>query len=109
VARLNQRQPSVATRSAPSVNSWSEQRTIAPITLPRLSFAADPPPDDSAVKTEEIIKIRIIRAGRDAWDEITKADSFDAWERIGAALAIGKQHACQSRECAVGLHLLQSL
>ena len=46
-----------------------------------------------AHKAEAIIRIRIIRAGRDAWLKITKADSFDAWQRIGAALAIGKAHA----------------
>src|SRR5215469_10025995 len=43
-----------------------------------------------AHKAEAIIRIRIIRAGRDDWLKITKADSFDAWQQIGAALAIGK-------------------
>jgi hypothetical protein len=58
-----------------------------------LSFTAEPLVDDDAHKAEQIITIRIIRAGRDAWEEITKAESFDAWERIGAAIAIGKAHA----------------
>jgi hypothetical protein len=49
--------------------------------------------DDNAIKAEQIITLRIIRAGRDAWEEIPKAESFDAWERIGAAIAIGKAHA----------------
>ena len=35
----------------------------------------------------------MIRAGRDAWEAIGKAESFEAWKRIGAARAIGKAHA----------------
>jgi hypothetical protein len=37
--------------------------------------------------------VRVIRAGRDAWESINKAQSFEGWKRIGAALAIGKAHA----------------
>src|SRR5262249_28279730 len=33
------------------------------------------------------------KAGQDAWQEITKAESFEAWKKIGAALSIGKAHA----------------
>jgi hypothetical protein len=84
----------VASRSvSPSINLVGEERVVTPVTLPRLSFTAEPLVDDDAHKTEQIITIRIIRAGRDAWEEITKAESFDAWERIGAAIAIGKAHA----------------
>jgi hypothetical protein len=37
--------------------------------------------------------MRTIRAGRDAWQAIGKAESFEAWRSIGAALAVGKAHA----------------
>jgi hypothetical protein len=36
---------------------------------------------------------RLIRAGRDAWLAISKAESFDQWKMIGSALAIGRGHA----------------
>jgi hypothetical protein len=60
--------------------------------MPKLRFM-DETVDDTAIKAEQILNLRIIRAGKDAWQEIAKAESFDAWERIGAALTIGKAHA----------------
>jgi len=35
----------------------------------------------------------VIRAGIDAWQAINKAESFEGWKAIGAALAISKRHA----------------
>ena len=35
----------------------------------------------------------MIRAGIDAWQAINKAESFESWKAIGAALAISKRHA----------------
>jgi hypothetical protein len=35
---------------------------------------------------------RVVRNGLDAWQLIHKAQSFESWKRIGAALAIGKAH-----------------
>ena len=65
---------------------------------------------------EQIATTRTIRAGRDAWAAVGKAENFKSWQRIGAALAIGKAHALRvtganaawgrnySREfCAFGL------
>jgi hypothetical protein len=42
---------------------------------------------------EAAAKVKTIRLGRDAWEAINKAQSFDGWKAIGAALAIGKAHA----------------
>src|SRR5947207_1878409 len=50
-------------------------------------------PDDPKEVAEQIMETRTIRTGRDAWDKIGKAESFEAWKSIGAALAIGKHHA----------------
>ena len=36
---------------------------------------------------------RAIRAGREAWQAINRAESFEGWRTIGAALAVGKAHA----------------
>ena len=49
-----------------------------------------------AHKAEAIIRIRIIRAGRDAWGEIAKSENFEAWLAIGKALTIGKAHALKA-------------
>ncbi len=66
-------------------------RDIIPVTLPRLVFMAGR--DDPKAVAEQISTRRTIRAGRDAWQAIDKAGSFEAWRSIGAALAIGKAHA----------------
>src|SRR5215470_11258554 len=49
--------------------------------------------DDPKAVAEQISTMRTIRAGRDAWQAIGKAESFEAWRSIGAALAIGRAHA----------------
>jgi hypothetical protein len=66
-------------------------REIVSVTLPRLVFMAGR--DDPKAVAEQISTMRAIRAGRDAWQAIGKAQSFEAWRSIGAALAIGKAHA----------------
>lgn len=55
-----------------------------------------PPLDTKAIEAEAReaqARVRTIRAGRDAWEAINKAQSFDGWKAIGAALSVGKQHA----------------
>jgi hypothetical protein len=44
----------------------------------------------------KVAERRVIRAGRDAWHEIGRAESFEAWCRIGAALAVGKAYALKA-------------
>jgi hypothetical protein len=68
----------------------------AAITLPRFDL---PTIDDAAERkavAERIATTRIIRSGRDAWEQINKAESFDGWKAIGAALSIGKRHALRT-------------
>lgn len=64
---------------------------IVSVTLPRLVFMTGE--DDPKAVAERIRTTRTIRAGRDAWHAIEKAETFEAWRSIGAALAIGKAHA----------------
>jgi hypothetical protein len=93
--RLHKHMRQVASRTlTPRLNIIGDEREVKPVSLPQLGFMAEQSPDDdNAVKAEAIIRLRIIRAGKDAWEEIAKAESFDAWERIGAGIAIGKAHA----------------
>jgi hypothetical protein len=37
--------------------------------------------------------VRVIRAGRDAWEQIAKAGSFSGWVAVGKALAVGRDFA----------------
>jgi hypothetical protein len=77
--------------TAAQINGWGEARPRPPISLPRLDFMAEE--DDPKETAERISTMRTIRAGRDAWQAINKAESFDGWKAIGAALAVGKAHA----------------
>jgi hypothetical protein len=70
-----------------------EMVRIAPVTLPKLNL---PDLDDKAIEAETRqaqARVRILRAGIDAWAASNKAASFESWLRVGAALAIGKAHA----------------
>src|SRR5690348_13116190 len=67
-----------------------ERQGVA-VTLPRLGFLASR--DDPKEIGEHILRMRTIRAGRDAWQAITRTVSFEAWVAIGKALAIGREYA----------------
>lgn len=67
------------------------EHEIVAVRLPRVVFRAGR--DDPKEFAEQILTIRTIRAGRDAWEAITRAESFEAWAAIGKALAIGRDHA----------------
>jgi hypothetical protein len=62
--------------------------SLPPIRLPAIDLEAD-----AAEAAERAAVTKTIRQGRDAWEHISDANSFSAWCRIGAALAIGKGRA----------------
>jgi hypothetical protein len=68
-------------------------RAPPPVTKPPLNL----PDIDIELETREaaarVAERRTIRRGLDALAAINKAESFDGWLAIGAALAIGKRHA----------------
>jgi hypothetical protein len=70
-----------------------QQNPPAPVTLPRLAFAAIDTEREAKETAARVAERKVIRAGVDAWQDVTKAESFDRWKAIGAALAIGKAHA----------------
>jgi hypothetical protein len=58
-------------------------RPPAPITMPPVSL---PPLDIKTIEAEAkeaAARVRVIRAGRDAWEAVNKAQSFEGWKRIG--------------------------
>ena len=104
--RLAHRRQGIEERfeSSRSLNRRGEELTDAltkrpppPVTLPELSFLKKGTPLDNEPERREVAarfaEHRTVRAGLDAWEAIGKAESFEAWKRIGAALAIGKTYA----------------
>ena len=64
-----------------------------PVTMPATNL---PPVDDEAERraaAARFLEHRIVAQGREAWSAIGRAESFEAWKRIGAALSVGKAHA----------------
>jgi hypothetical protein len=66
-----------------------DERQRPPVTLPKLSLD-QPDMDDTAAR---FMEHRTIKRGVEAWQAINKAESFDGWKSIGAALAVGKSYA----------------
>jgi hypothetical protein len=79
----------VALRGGETINV----RIPPPVTLPQLAL------DDHHIEIEareaqaRVAERRVVRKGLDAWREINRAESFEGWRAIGAALAVGKAHA----------------
>ena len=68
-------------------------RAPPPITRPPINL---PPLDTKAIEAEAReaqARVRVIRAGRDAWEAINRSASFELYLAIGKALAEGRRHA----------------
>jgi hypothetical protein len=78
------------------MNGFAEELPQRPISMPRFNL---PDIDDSEERKELAAKLaqeRIVRAGAEAWAEISKLGSFEAWCKIGKALAVGRDYALRS-------------
>ena len=76
------------------VECFDGTRPPAPVTLPALELDnIDIEAVERAATAAKFLEARTIRTGVECWQAIGRAESFDAWKRIGAALAIGKTHA----------------
>jgi hypothetical protein len=80
--------------------SWRHENNYhepAPVSLPKFNIADVDDADIELVEAREaqarVQERKVIRAGLDAFREISRAESFNAWLKIGAALAVGKRHA----------------
>jgi hypothetical protein len=75
-------------------NLTHEDAPRKPVTLPIVRLRACPDVEhDLKIQAQRFIEIRTVKAGAEAWQAIDKAESFEAWKKIGAALSVGKQHA----------------
>ena len=79
-----------------ALNSLGEETYARPVTLAPIKLLPVDDVDERRELAQRFAQQRIIRAGRDAWEAINKAESFDGWKAIGAALAIGRDHALRS-------------
>ncbi len=71
----------------------------APATMPQLEFLKAPLVDDGAERREiaaKFLEARIIKTGVECWQAIGRAESFEAWVKIGKALQIGRNHALKT-------------
>ena len=74
----------------------AQNRLVAPPTLPKIRLGNFDIEEEARAAAAKVAERRVIRAGRDAWHEIGRAESFEAWCRIGAALAVGKAYALKA-------------
>lgn len=83
----------MATAGGIRFNGSGEYILPAPVTLPRLNLPAFDDRDERREIAARFAEHRIVAKGRDAWASINRAESFEGWKAIGAALAVGKAHA----------------
>jgi hypothetical protein len=77
-----------------TLNRCGEERELGPVTLSKLIWLETAAQGgDANEAATRFAEYRAIRAGRDAWQAINRAESFEGWRAIGAALAVGKAHA----------------
>ena len=76
-----------------SLGGEKQERVAPPVTLPRFDLADIDVEAEAREAAARVAERKVIRAGVDAWAAITKAESFEGWKAIGAALAVGKAHA----------------
>jgi hypothetical protein len=79
-----------------ALNDLGEQIFERPVTLPKLNLPDIDIEAEAREAAERVAERKVIRAGLDAWQAINKAQSFQGWAAIGAALAIGRDHALRA-------------
>jgi hypothetical protein len=79
-----------------ALNDLGEEIYAKPVTLPKFKLADIDVVAEAREAAAIVAERRVIRTGLDAWRLIHKAESFENWKLIGAALAIGKQHALRA-------------
>jgi hypothetical protein len=76
------------------------EKPARPVTLPSLHCLDKPPAeaDETELKAAaaKIAEQHTVRCGLDAWRAINKAETFNGWKAIGAALMVGRDHALKA-------------
>jgi hypothetical protein len=80
----------------PRASEWDREirgREVPPPTMPRLAFTDYDTEIEAQEAAARVAERRVVRQGLDAWRAIGKAESFEAWKVIGAALMVGRNIA----------------
>jgi len=64
-----------------------------PITLPKLGLTDSEIEREQRETADRFRECRVLKEGMDAWQEVSRAGSFENWKRIGAALSVGKNRS----------------
>ena len=75
------------------IDSLGNEIERVPVTLPKVKLAIFDIEAERKETAARIVEQRTVRLGCAAWAALGKAESFEAWRAIGAALTIGKAHA----------------
>jgi hypothetical protein len=70
-----------------------------PVTLPELSLLKVPLVDDGSERratARKFLEQRTIKTGVECWQAIGRAESFEAWVKIGKALQIGRDYSLRT-------------
>ena len=70
-----------------------KQHAPVPVSLPVFNLKNGNIEQEAREDEQHRNTIRTIKVGREAWATLSKANNFESWKRIGAALAVGKNHA----------------
>ena len=60
-----------------------EERQAVAVTLPKLAWLNQAPPDNVRETAQKLAELRIVRAGVDAWAAIAKAKSLNPGAPLG--------------------------
>ena len=73
-----------------------EEEQHKPVTLPQLALRDIDIEAEAREAAANVAERKIIRMGRDCWQEIGRTNSFEAYTKIAAALAVGRTFALRS-------------
>ena len=77
-----------------------KERPPPPVTVPEVTFLTTGPPVDDEPERREVaakfLEARTVKAGVECWQAIGRAESFEAWVKIGKALQIGRDHSLKA-------------
>ena len=79
------------------VECFDGTRPPAPVTLPALKLDnIDIEAVERAATAAKFLEARTIRTGVECWQAIGRAESFEAWVKIGKALQIGRDYSLKA-------------
>jgi hypothetical protein len=64
-----------------------------PVTLPRVAWIDKAPIESTKDVAARFCEKRILRAGIESWAAIARAETYEGWCKVAAALAIGRQYS----------------